>query len=260
VGELNRPLPIDSTVLEKRVNQMKLQKSDSTKAAGKVVSRAPQSFEEAAKDFEESKIIGLKTSRKIAWIVAGSAVGLAFLCIIAVLVALFNHDDPQPVILTHDTSTGDVTMARSIKDSQDKYDEVTDRYWIATYVRNRENYDWYTIGTDSEIIKLMSAPDVAAEYMREIQAPSAPLNVYKDKGKVVTKVTSITFVGNVAQVRFTKERVTTSGENLDGSPVQTFIATISYKYESGLMTDQQRLINPLGFKSLTYRRDEEVVK
>jgi len=239
---------------------MKLDKVVTDKSSAKKASRAPQSFEEAAKDFEESKIIGLKTSRKIAWIVAGSSIGLAVLCVIAVLVALFNHQDPQPVILTHDTGTGEVTMARSIKDTQDKYNEVTDRYWIATYVRNRENYDWYTIGTDSEVVKLMSAPDVASEYMRDIQAPTAPLNVYKDKGKVVTKVSSITFVGNLAQVRFTKERVTTSGENVDNSPVQNFIATIAYKYESGLMTDQQRLINPLGYRTLTYRRDEEVVK
>jgi type IV secretion system protein VirB8 len=239
---------------------MKPQKVVSEKVATKAASRAPQSFEEAAKDFEESKIIGLKLSRKIAWMVAGSAIVLAFLCVVAVLVALFNHQDPQPVILEHDTGTGAVTMARSIKDTQDRYGEVTDKYWIATYVRNRENYDWYSIGTDSEVVKLMSSPDVAAEYMREIQAPTAPLNVYKDKGKVVTKITSITFVGNVAQVRFTKERVSTSGENVDNSPVQSFIVTISYKFEAGLMTDQQRLINPLGFRTLTYRRDEEVVK
>ncbi len=239
---------------------MKMEKVATEKQAAKIASRAPQTFEEAAKDFEESKIIGLKLSRKIAWMVAGSAIVLALLCVIALLVALFNHDDPEPVVLTHNTGTGVITMARSVKDTQDKYDEVTDKYWIANYVRHRENYDWYTIGTDSEIVKLMSAPDVATEYLRDVQSETAPLNIYKDKGKVVVKITSITYVGTLAQVRFTKERVSTSGENLDGSPVQNFIATIAYKYESGLMTDQERLINPIGFRTVSYRVDAEVVK
>lgn len=239
---------------------MKMEKVVTQKQALKVASRAPQTFEDAAKDFEESKIIGLKLSRKIAWMVASAAIVLALLCVIAVLVALFNHDDPEPVVLTHNTGTGVITMARSVKDTQDKYDEVTDKYWLANYVRHRETYDWYTIGADSEIVKLMSAPDVATEYIRDVQSETAPLNIYKDKGKVVAKITSITYVGNLAQVRFTKERVSTSGENLDGSPVQAFIATIAYKYESGLMTDQQRLINPVGFTTLSYRVDAEVVK
>lgn len=239
---------------------MKMENMNTPKKAEKTASRAPQTFEAAALDFENSKIIGLKTSRKIAWIVAAAAVVLALLCVIGILIALLNHKDPEPVVLTHNTGTGEITMARSIKDAQDKYDEVTDKYWIATYVRHRENYDWYTIGTESEIVKLMSASDVGAQYMTEIQAPTAPLKMLKDKAKVIAKITSITFVGDLAQVRITKERVNTSGENLDGSPVQNFIITMSYKYESGLMTDQQRLINPVGYKTVAYRVDAEVLK
>jgi type IV secretion system protein VirB8 len=206
-------------------------------------SRAPQSFEEAAIDFESSKIIGL-----------------ALLCVIGILLALLNHTDPEPVVLKQNTLTGEITMLRSVKDAQDKYDEVTDKYWIGTYIRHRENYDWYTIGTESEIVKLMSAPDVGLQYMTQIQAPTAPLNMLKDKAKVVPKIASITFVGDLAQIRFSTERVNTSGENLDGSPVQMWIATLSYKFESGMMTDQQRLINPAGFKVISYRVDAEVVK
>lgn len=239
---------------------MKTEKVVTQKTAVKMASRAPQSFEAAAQDFEESKIIGLKLSRKIAWIVAGSAIGLAFLCVVGILLALFNHTDPQPVVLTHHTGTGVITMARSIKDTQDKYDEVTDKYWIANYVRHREGYDWYTIGSDSEVVKLMSAGDVGAEYMREIQMPTSPLELYKDKAKVVVQITSISFIGNLAQVRFTKERVNTSGENLDSSPVQPYIATIAYRYESGMMTEQQRLINPIGYKTISYKKDDEAVK
>ncbi|MDQ1817823.1 type IV secretion system protein [Massilia sp. CCM 9210] len=239
---------------------MKMEKVDIEKQSPKKASRAPQSFEEAALDFENSKIIGLKLSRKIAWAVAAAALLISLLCVLALLVALFNHTDPQPVVYEKDSKTGSIIQMKTLKDTPLKSDEVTDKYWIATYIRHREGYDWHTVGTESEIVKLMSASDVGSEYMRTIQADTAPLNMLKDKGKIVVKIASITFVGEIAQVRFTKQRVNTSGENLDGSPEQSFIATLSYRFDNGAMTDQQRLSNPLGFKTMTYRVVDEVIK
>ena len=106
----------------------------------------------------------------------------------------------------------------------------------------------------------MSDGDVAKEYSRKVQAPGSPLSVLKDKGKVVVKITSIAFFGETAQVRFTSEKLSASGENVDNSPLQKWIATIAFQFKPGMMTEQQRLVNPLGFKAATYRVDPEVIK
>jgi type IV secretion system protein VirB8 len=84
--------------------------------------------------------------------------------------------------------------------------------------------------------------------------------MYKDKARVDVKILSITFISNVAQVRFSTEKKATDGTNTDNSPVQKWIATIGFKFSAGMMTDQQRLLNPLGFKSISYRVDPEVLK
>ena len=74
------------------------------------------------------------------------------------------------------------------------------------------------------------------------------------------KITSIAFFGETAQVRFTSEKLNASGENVDNSPLQKWIATIAFQFKPGMMTEQQRLVNPLGFKAATYRVDPEVIK
>jgi type IV secretion system protein VirB8 len=229
-------------------------------ALKKAQARLPQAFTEAAVDFEKSKSENLKKLVKIltGGIIAASAFGV--LGSAAALVAIFKRTEPEPVVLQVDNATGATTMLRSIRDTQDKYAEVINKYWLAQYVRTCESYDWYTIGENFEICKLMSESDVATEYSKKVQSPTAPLKLLKDKGKVVAKIDSITFVGDIAHVRFSTEKLNSSGENMDNSPVQRWLATIAYRFKPGQMTEQQRLANPLGFKVFSYRADPEVLK
>ncbi len=222
--------------------------------------RLPQTFVEAAADFEKSKNEALKRSNKILGAIAIVATAICSVSILAFLVALLTRTEPEPTIIRVDQSTGASTVLRSVRDTNDQYDEVVNKYWLAQYVRTCEGYDWFTISEQFEACKLMSDDDVAKENSRRVQAPGSPLSVLKDKGKVVVKVVSIAFFGETAQVRFTSEKLNGSGENVDNSPVQKSIATIAFQFKPGMMTEQQRLVNPLGFKAATYRVDPEVVK
>ena len=222
--------------------------------------RQAQEFVKAAADFEKSKINEIKLSRKIAWGVAGGAFGLAVLAVLALIITVYNHKEPQPLVLEADKTTGEVTMLRAVKDATNHYSEVVDKYWVGLYVRQYEGYDWFTIAEQFDAVKLMSADSVAAEYALKVQDKNGPLTLFQDKAKVSVKIISVTPLENLMQVRFSTQRLAPNGENLDQTPVQNWIATLAYKYDSGMMTDQQRLINPLGFKVLTYRVDPELSK
>ena len=222
--------------------------------------RIPQSFIEAAADFEISKIDEIKRSLKIAWWIAFAAMSICTISILAFLVALLTRTEPEPVILQVDKSSGFTSVHRSVKDANDTYDEVINRYWLANYVQLRESYDWFTIGEQYSAMKLMSTNDIFVAYSKAVQATEAPLTLYKDKARVSVKIMSITFISNVAQVRFTSEKKAPDGSNNDNSPVHRWIATVGFKFDAGLMTDQERLLNPLGFKATSYRLDPEVAK
>jgi type IV secretion system protein VirB8 len=234
--------------------------SSTLKKQEQLKNRLPQSFIEAAADFEREKIIEIKRSRKIAWIIAGISIAICSISILAFLVALLMRTEPEPTIIKVDTSTGASEVLRSVRDSQDRYDDIINKYWLAQYLYNCEGYDWYLISQQFENCKFMSAPIVAADFSSKVQDPNSPLKVIQDRGKVIVKIVSITFLNTAAQVRFTTEGVGTGGEPINGFPLRKWIATISFEFKPGLMSEQQRLINPLGFKVLAYRLDPEAMK
>jgi type IV secretion system protein VirB8 len=222
--------------------------------------RIPQDFVSAALEFEKLKFEEIKKSRSMAWVVAAISVFVATVGVIGFTVALILRPEPEPMILKVDMSTGATSVMRSVKDTSDRYDEVVNKYWLAHYVRLCEGYDWYMISNDFEACKLMSEPSVASSFAKQVQDPNGPLNVLKDKGKIMVKISSIAFVGKLAQVRFTTERRNSVGDPMGGFTQKKWLATIAFWFNPGMMTEQQRLINPLGFKVASYRVDPEVLK
>jgi type IV secretion system protein VirB8 len=219
-----------------------------------------RAFFNSAREFEKSRIDDVLRSRKFAWMLAGVGVVIGVLGMSTGMTAVFFRKDPEPLVMQVDGATGVTNVLRSVKDARDKYDEVVDRFWLGRYVLMREGYDWYTISDTVEAVKLMSSDPLAREYDGFVRQPNAPLAQLKDRGKVVPKIVAVTFVGDTAQIRFTTETQSLTGDNNDGLKTAGWIATVAYKYESGYMTDQQRLVNPLGFKVLSYRKDPEVVR
>jgi type IV secretion system protein VirB8 len=222
--------------------------------------RIPQTFIQAAEDFETFKIDELKKSRKTAWMVAGISTVIAVIAVLGITIALITQPVPEPVVLKLDNATGDVTMLRSVRDHHDSFNEVVNKYWVGNFVRTCERYEWFSISTDFAACELFSAANVFREYANRVQASDAPINVLKDRGRIEIKVTSIVMLSpNNAQVRFTSQQLNAAGENPMNQPLQRWIATISFHYQTTRMTEQQRLINPLGFMVLSYRVDPETL-
>jgi len=222
--------------------------------------RIPQNFVDAAADFERSKTEEAYKSRNLAWKVAG-VFGVAFLLSAAsASIAIFKRTEPQPTVITLEKGTGISKIERTVLDAADHFDEVTDKHWLSEYVKYRESYEWFEISTSYDIIKLMSSPAVFDEYSNSVYAKTAPLELLKDKGRLRVFDVTVSFVGSTAQVHFSVEKLNQSGVNTDDSPVKRYIATIAYQYENRPMTEQERMINNLGFTVVSYRIDEEVSK
>lgn len=163
----------------------------------------------------------------------------------------------EPFVVRVNDTTGAVDIVTTIKNKQMTYDEVINKYWLAEYVRYRESYDWYTIQATYDATNLMSAPDVQAGFKNLYNSPQAPHRVLKQNSKIVAKITNISFIGDMAQVRFEKQTLPTSGQSEIPIPPQKWIASISFEFKSTPMTENARLINPLGFQVTSYRVDPE---
>ncbi len=162
-----------------------------------------------------------------------------------------------PYVARVNQTTGQTDIITTIKDKQMHYDEVINKYWLAEYVRYRESYDWNTIQATFDATNLLSAPDVQTAFKAFYNSPNAPHKVLKQHSKVVVKITNISFVGDIAQVRFTKQIMPTSGATEQTPPPQKLIATVAFEFKSTPMEESDRLINPLGFQVISYRVDPE---
>ena len=196
----------------------------------KQLNKETYTFIQSAKAFEQSEIDRIRRFSKIAF------------------------------VLRVDNNTGATDIVSVMKEREDSYGEVVDKFWLAKYVRDREGYDWYTIQASYDSAMLMSGPEEQDRLAKLFELPEAPHKILKNNFRVEIEVTSVAFIGNdTAQVRFIK-RVRPLTEGITVPAPQKYIATISYEYKSAPQSEQDRLINPLGFQALSYRADPEATE
>lgn len=212
-------------------------------------------YQQEALDWEASRVEVLERSAQRAWTVAGAAGVMTLLSWLAI-VLMMPLKETVPYVVRVDNATGVPDIVTTLKDKQVGYDEVMDKYWVATYVRARESYDWYTLQTDYNTVNLLSDPKVAVDHNKQFDGPNAPDKKYGNGTRINTKISSIVLDGRgTATVRFSRvaKRLAEGTEE-----VSRWVATIAYEYRNtASIKESLRLTNPFGFQALTYRVDPE---
>ena len=133
-----------------------------------------------------------------------------------------------------------------------------DKYWLTQYIRYRESYDWQTIQDSYNATMLLSAQPIQTEFSKLYgDNPNAVHKVLKDNYKIMAKVKAVSFVGNMAQIRFDKITVPMGGDISKQVPPQSLIATVGFEYVNAPQKEEDRSVNPLGFQITSYRVDPE---
>ena len=216
--------------------------------------QASQMFE-AAKKFEQSRIDMVKRSNKIAWSISGISLVMTAAAIGAVFV-LTPLKTVEPYVIQVDKSTGQTDIIYALKEKSISKDEAMDRYWLKNYVSFRESYDWYNVQANYDTTMMFSGDNERRQIAAFFAGDSAPYKVFKNDYRIDIKITAISYVGDLAQVRF--ERKMRDLRDPSKEPVtQKLIATIGYEYAETKIPQEERLINPLGFKVGSYKVDIE---
>ena len=232
---------------------------EAEKSRGKKV-KDNTAYYEAVKNFEQEHIDALIQQRKI--FIRGLACAVAVIILLAIALAcLAPLKTAVPYVIRVDNSTGYTDIVKSISDENSSYDEVMTKYWLSQYVINYESYDWLTVQTLYDNIKLMSTGDVFGEYRTKMLAENSPLNLLKDNYKLKTKIKSVTFLNkDTAQIRFTKMVLNKQGELSKEFVPTDWVAVAAFDFTHAIKTEGERLLNPLGFNVLSYRVDPEAGK
>lgn len=214
-------------------------------------------FAEAA-SWDHDRLIAANRSKRLAWIVASVASGLAITGVAAVAL-LAPLKTVAPYVITVDKATGASEITSPMTgDRQITYNEAVSKYFLADYVRNREGWIPQARQEFFEGVLAMSSRDEQARWTAFYAKdnPQSPQSVFTDLDTVFIAIKSVTFVSkNVAQIRFTKT-LQRGGSSTD-TPA---IAIVTFDTTDTPTTEQQRFKNPLGLEVQSYRADLEVTQ
>jgi type IV secretion system protein VirB8 len=198
----------------------------------------------------------LRSSRKVAWVVAGIASIIA-LALAVTLMFLMPLKTVVPYTLLVDRQTGYVQSLSPIETNRIAPDTALTQSFLVQYVIAREGFDRATIQSDYRKVALWSAESARSSYLSEIQVsnPDSPLTRLPPGATIQARVRSVSPLGqNNALVRF---ETVQQGRSSNTQPPRGWVAIINYRFSNAPMSVEERYINPLGFQVTRYRRNAE---
>lgn len=212
-------------------------------------------FEQAATWASEHEAME-RRSRKAAWLVAGIAVGIAGFEAVA-LAMLTPLKRVEPMMVLVDRQTGFVETVDPKAPRRLTADDALTQSLLAQYVNAREGFDRATVADDYRRVGLWSAGSARQAYVAGMQPsnPASPFGQYPAGTIQSVRVKSVSRIApNLALVRFA-----TALEAPDGrvSVESHHVATVRYRFADAAMSFDDRIVNPLGFQVVGYRREAE---
>lgn len=195
-------------------------------------------------------------SRKVAWIVALVATGIAILLTLAIAFML-----PLKTVVPHtllvDRQTGFVQALDPSAPQVIGADEALTRSFLAQYVIAREGFDIATVQGQFKKVALWSSGQARSRYMSMMQAgnPESPLARLPRSSVIDVEIRSVSQLSEgSALVRFASTR---RDPGAAAQLPENWVSVIRYRYSKAPMSVDDRLVNPLGFEVTSYRKDAE---
>ncbi len=171
----------------------------------------------------------------------------------------------EPFVIQVEPKSGLTQVVNPQTSQEIAGDQAINQYFIARYIYARENVD-ASLPQSFQVVRLMSDPDdVFRAYALEIDAtnPVSFAARYGGRGIRETKITSMQRLDTnpiCVDVKCTSQVRVTIKEGLRGAPptkVLYAIVTMEYLFTTVSLTIDERYVNPLGFRVLSYRVTQE---
>lgn len=162
----------------------------------------------------------------------------------------------EPFVIEIEPKTGVPTVVDPLTSVVYSADEAIKRYFVWHYIKTREEYYFQTYKQSMKEISLMSTSEVYSVYRRSMDESNlqSPYNLYAQHSFRSLELKSLIFQeDNRAQVR---ARFMVNG---GGGNTMDKVILIQFSFSDLNMSDEKRLINPLGFTVNLYKIDDERV-
>jgi type IV secretion system protein VirB8 len=166
--------------------------------------------------------------------------------------------DIQPFVIEIEQKTGVPTVVDPIGSIIYSADEVVKRFFVWEYVKLREEYLQGYFDASQKKLSVMSSGDVYGQYKSIIRNPDGIVTkLAKSNGSIEIQLKSLVFINeSTAQIRFKQSII---GGGNEGVSNMNKIVYMEFTFSNIEMNDEQRYLNPLGFRVTKYRIEDEKV-
>lgn len=235
----------------------------------KEIGQAVRAYTQAAKWFEKNVADDYRRKARNSRYLSVFFGVLAFMAIGAVL-GLTPLKSVEPYLVRVDNNSGFTDIVAPLSAGANP-EQVQDEYWLATYVRTYESYNWSSQTSSYAMIQLFSYGDVFSEYKNFQLSGKGYTEKLGKNLQIRTEINNIVPLKIAAngelqadknirtyQVRFTKTILDRFGNPDPQSQTTYWLATVSFDYKNPPVTQEDRWLNPMGFGVQSYVKTQEV--
>lgn len=250
----------DEVLREERA--LAVNREESSMGEQRKISQVIEAYTRAIKSFKDSEVELLRASNKDKNKLI-IAFGVIALMAVASNMLLMPLKTVETFFLRVDNNSGFTDIVRPADMVQDST-RIDDEFWLASYVRTRESYNWYSQKGAYAFVQALSYSGVFSAYRNFQLSPKGYTAVLTDTAQISTEVNGITFLTRengtgTAHVRFTKSVLDRDGNPDPQRPATAWLAVISYDYKNSAKSKGVQWLNPRGFGVSSYSTSEEVV-
>ena len=231
--------------------------------------RSQQDVADSSKHWYQDKYQHVLVQRNILALVALVALITALVAVLAVT-RLAPLKSVEPYLLEIDEKTGITQKVEPISRSAYAANEAVDRYFISTYVRARESYNFSTTRTHFNTVRVMSKPEVFYAFRRAADPAleSSLAAVLGTTGMRNVRFRSISYIENppvpktgavVTPSKIAQVRIVTTDSKPNATDVEQYwVVTLGFQYANLSLNEAEQLVNPLGFTVTSYQIQREL--
>ena len=179
--------------------------------------------------WDASRVADALGSRRRAYIVAGAEAFIIVALVIAI-VSMLPLRRTIPYVVLHHEPSGNMEVLQTFDNRLIGKQELTDKYWARTYVKSREQYNWWMVGSDYETVSRLTDPTIFSAYGSQFVGEKGLDKVFgasTDRSiKILSITPSPTQVGHMT-VRFER---TTKTKGMTVEPPTVFVAQLVFRY------------------------------
>ena len=164
----------------------------------------------------------------------------------------------EPFVIQVDQRSGITQTVDPMTVPELTANEAVKNFFIVQYIRSRETYSITDLARNYNTVRVMSERSrVYPAFMAQADPNNPNSNAARlgVSGNRTVKFKSFTYLNpGLVQVRVTVE------EKTEGSVVRQYhkIILVAFEYVKLNLTNEERYVNPLGFRVTDYRVDEEI--